>query len=371
MLTDSEFADELVRHRRALHRLAEASGEEYRTQTYLCESLRGIGLKPRRIGTGVLCEYRAGCKAKRLAFRADMDALPIPEETGREFASEDTSYSHACGHDGHMAILLTLAHKVVCVQPCVNVRFLFQPEEELGGGAEKLIAAGALDDVDYVFGTHLAPHLAEGTVATSDGALFAGTCDFKIEFTGKSAHVAQRDKGCDALRAAADCYGALTRVYEERYAETCLFGLCSLHAGTAHNVVADRAELRGTFRYFDDGRKEAFFMDLERELVRITNTLGTEHRFVSLAVYPPLVNSPKLTRYLSERLGIAEVSARWTAEDFAFYLERVHGMYYWLGVGDKYADCLHSPAFDFDESVLYKALEIDFSILRMAERGEI
>lgn len=361
---------ELIGHRRKLHQIAELSGRELQTQQYVADCLTSYGIKYSKIGTGIVADVKGKTK-QFIAFRADMDALPITESP-KPYQSQTPGVSHLCGHDAHMSMLLGFARYLSVKQPPVSVRLIFQPSEECGGGAETMIDRGCLDRVRLIFGTHITAERPTGEISTIDGGLFAGTVDYKIEFTGKSAHITTPDRACDALQAANAYLQETQKIFQDRYASTCLHGIGALHAGTAHNVIADRAEISGSFRFYDDAKKEAFFMDAERALCLIDQRFGTQHRLTVFGAYPPLINTPDLTRTVIKELHLSLAQPRYTAEDFSYYLNYADGMFVWLGAGDTTQhESLHSKTFDIDERAMISGVQHNINILGLVASGKI
>ena len=347
--------DYLTEMRRALHKLAEPSEQEARTSDFIFARLKEMGYKPRRMHTGVVCEAK-GKSAHTIALRADMDALPIVEKDCPFRAEGD--YMHACGHDGHMAMLLSAAKAAASVRPESTVRFLFQFGEEGGhGGAEKMIEAGAIEGVDEIYALHLCPELPIGTLATGDGALFAGDVAFDIVFTGKSSHCAAKEEGRDALAAAVHFYERAQSVNNDCKNNT-LFHIGRLEGGRVRSTLAAEATLNCTLRYFDKAHVDTIMMRLEQLLLEADDLAGTEHRVLVQSVYPPLVNGPRALARVRRVWKAEEAKPRFTGEDFAFYLQKIQGAMVWLGCRDEtHTSPLHSDTFGFDEKALVYGAE--------------
>ena len=348
--------DYLTEMRRALHKLAEPSEQEARTSDFIFARLKEMGYKPRRIHTGVVCEAK-GKRPHTIALRADMDALPLVEKNC-PFKAEG-GYMHACGHDGHMAMLLSAAKAAASVRPEHTVRFLFQFGEEGGhGGAEKMIEGGAIEGVDEIYALHLCPELPIGSVASGDGALFAGDVAFDIVFTGKSSHCADKAEGRDALAAAVHFYEKAQGVNADCKNNT-LFHIGKLEGGTVRSSVAASATAHCTLRYFDSAHVDTLMMRLERMALEADDFAGTEHRVLVRSVYPPLVNSPQALQAVRRVWQVEEAKPRFTGEDFAFYLQKIKGAMLWLGCRDeRHASPLHSDTFGFDEKALIPGAEL-------------
>ncbi len=354
--------DYLINVRRALHALAEGSGQEQRTSDFLYAHLRELGYRPKRVATGMFCDCK-GREKRHIALRADMDALPLTEKGDCPFAAKN-GFMHACGHDGHMAMLLAAAKAAKENAPEPNVRFLFQFGEEGGtAGAKAMIEGGALCGIDEIYALHMCPELEIGKLATRDGALFAGSVSFDLVFYGKSSHCASPECGHDALAAASAFVCGAQRTREGREKHT-LLHVGKLIAGSARNVVAASAECECTLRYFDGDDVDRVMMKLEKLCEQVDGSFGTEHRLTVRAVYPPLVNSPACVARIGAAMQVQEAAPRFTGEDFAFYLQQVPGAMVWLGCRDEnHTSPLHSDTFGFDERALLKGEEMYMALM--------
>ena len=354
-ITTDELLAYAVKIRRALHSMPELSGEEYRTSAFIRSELEGMGYKVRSVHTGLIAETDGGSDDGIVALRADFDALPITERTGLPFAAA-CGRMHACGHDGHTAMLLAAARRFAAVPPRRRVRLIFQYGEEGEGGAEKMIEGGALEGVTEIYAFHLCPELEKGRFATNAETLFAGVMEFDVDITGKSSHCASPENGADAIAAAARFISEGKRTAEKH--GDALMHTGKVSAGSARNIVADSAHLECSFRYCDKSRLAEVRSALEELLRGLDSEYGTESAVKVHALYPPLVNDGRCVRKMGVLTGAEYIGGRYTAEDFAFYTEKVPGCMCWLGIRDeKHTSPLHSDTFDFDESVLAKGIE--------------
>lgn len=362
-----EMLEYLIFARRSLHKIPELNHQEFLTQKFITQQLDSFKIKYKTINTAVIADIEGYDARTRLAFRADIDALPITEQNQVDYKSTHEGKMHACGHDGHTAMLLGLAKYLSTNKPAVNIRLLFQPAEESEGGAEMLIQKGALKGVDAIFGLHLSPEYPIGTIATDAGAIFAGVCDFHIIFEGKSGHCADYQKYTDALWAGNEFYNRIHNLHKTKYQKNSLFHIGKITGGSASNVVADYAKYDCTFRFFDEALKEDFMMRLEDILIEVQNLTGATHRLIVENYYPPLVNSTHIVQMLKRKFEIAQAQPKYTAEDFAYYLKKVNGAFAWLGIGDEqHTAPLHSPNFDFDEKALLTGLNYYINIAQNA-----
>lgn len=352
-----------VSMRRKLHACPELSGQEYVTSALIRGELESMGYTVKTAHTGLFVDVKGRGVGSKLAFRADFDALPVRERTGLPFAA-DCGNMHACGHDAHTAMLLTAARYFTVHTPAHDLRLVFQFGEEGEGGALTMIEHGALDGVDEIYAFHLSPETEKGVFATTaDEALFAGVMEFDVCFRGKNSHCASPEKGADAI-ASAMRFAATAKRATEKDGDS-LFHTGKMEGGSARNVVADSARLECTFRYTRRSGLETARRIINDTLAECDGMYGTTSNIVVKAVYPPLINHPSCVARLAEVVKLAPACGRFTAEDFAFYLEKVKGCMCWLGVRDENHDSpLHSDTFDFDESVLALGAE---AFVKLAE----
>ncbi len=339
--------------RRSLHKIPELFHQEFLTQKFIISELESLKLKYKTIKTAVIVDILGFDTKTRLAFRADMDALPVTEQNDADYKSIHIGRMHACGHDGHMAMLMGVAKYFSNEKPPVNLRLIFQPAEESEGGAEMLIENGVLKDVDAIFGLHLSPEYPIGVIATDAGAIFAGVCDFHIIFEGKSGHCADYQRYIDSIKAGNEFYNRIYKLFNEKYQSKTVFHVGKITAGTASNIVADKAQYDCTFRFFDENIQEDFMMRLEEILIDVENLTGAIHRVIVENYYPPLINSIHIIQMLKNKFDIIQAQPKYTAEDFAYYLKKTSGAFAWLGIKDEnHIAPLHNDKFDFDEKAL-------------------
>jgi amidohydrolase len=370
-----QVAARAIEIRHDLHRHPELGYQETYTSSVIQKELSrlNIDFKPGYAGgTGIVALIPGSAPAtssKCVALRADMDALPIPEATNLPYASTKPGLMHACGHDGHTAILLGAAAilKENAHRFPGTVKLLFQPAEEGGCGAEKMSNEGVLANpkVDAIFGLHGWPGLKVGMVATRPGPLLAAVDGFTITITGRGGHAAAPQDAIDPIPAAAAIVQALQTIIsrETDPSDAAVLTVAQFHAGTTFNVIPDKAELSGTIRALSKARHQSILSSLER----ITKNIAAAHRcdaaFTYYGTTPCTTNTPELaefvretaTRALGERaFAWAPKPAMW-GEDFAFYLERVPGCFFVLGVQPHDRDSypmLHNPSYDFTDAAV-------------------
>lgn len=374
----ARLAPELTALRRAFHRRPELGNREYETAARIEAFLRDCGIPTRRLletaVVGVLDGAGAGAT---VALRADMDALPIQEETGAAFASEVAGVMHACGHDVHMAALLGAARLLAARRAELNGRvvFLFQPDEEGSGGAQRLIDAGALDGVDAVFGCHVSPELPAGGVGVRYGKFYAASDTFRVALRGRSCHGAEREKGIDALAAAAETVSAVLALPSCLPHERSVVSVGTLHAGTAGNIVADRAELAGIIRTLGQESRAAMRRHFARTVETVARRHGAEADCELRESYPGVVNDFGMTRLVQDTatvlLGADRVSViaepTMTTEDFGCYLLHSSGSFYHVGAGC--ALPLHNSAFLPDDGAVVTAAALHAAVAETFLRG--
>ncbi len=347
----------LVTVRRTLHRHPEPGNKEFFTANYLEEVLRELGLSPRRLlDTAVTADIVGDLPGPMVALRADMDALPVTEASGVSYASEHPGMMHACGHDLHMAAVLGAARLLVEQKEQLHgtVRLLFQPDEELNGGAQRMIDEGVLDGVSMVFGCHVRPDLPEGAVAVCEGPFYAASNPFTITLHGRSAHGAEPQNGADAVLAGARIVTALQERLSRHLAPAVLT-VGSFHGGRQCNLVADHAVLEGILRTFGAEDRHLLTSELDRIARETAAELGVRAEPSITWGYSGITNPSegvRLFRKAAERLQVNCLQAApiMTTEDFGAFLEQVPGCFWHLGVGGNAP--LHSDRFCPSEEVL-------------------
>ena len=286
------------KHYEALHKIPERAFQEYRTSAYLEQTLKDAGYIPVRVGeTGLYADLCTDPSLPWLLFRADIDGLPVTEETGLPVVSEIEGMMHACGHDSHAAMLLTAAVQLQGSVLPQNIRFVFQPAEEVTSGAQKMIEAGAIpDNTVAAFGFHVWPQVPKGKIVAKAGPLMASSTRIQINCVGKNAHCSKRQEGADALLTAAKI---ATRFHEaEAMAEgdgTVLF-VGKLHSGAAHNIVSAEAEMVGTLRSYSEKSRERVLNKLEEIVRESAAEYGSQAKLSAFAYNPAVINNDTLAK---------------------------------------------------------------------------
>jgi amidohydrolase len=368
---------DLVRVRRLLHSRPELSLLEYETAAFIQRELAALPLEEMRtkVGkTGLLGTLKGGKPGPVTLLRADMDALPIVELNAVSYKSQLPGAMHACGHDGHMSILLAAA-KTLCrrrAEVAGTLVFCFQPGEEGAGGNRLMIEDGALEHphVDRTFALHLYSGLDVGKIGVRDGAFFASADEYELTVRGKGGHGAMPHLGIDPVVAAAHLVTMLQTIVSREIApkDPAVFTVGSFHAGTTFNVIPDEAKLQGTVRCLDSQVRRSMPERLERILKGLCSAMGAEYELHYKWSYPPTVNDKAMTDAVREvgreLLGVENVIehdvAMW-AEDMSFMQEQRPGSYFVVGSrGDEStAFPHHSARFDIDE----RALEVGYKMM--------
>lgn len=372
-----QYAPIMLEHWKWLHAHPELSGQETQTAAYVAEQLRGMGLEPREHvgGHGVVALIQGAKPGKCLALRADMDALPITEETGLSFASTTPGVMHACGHDAHTAMLLCAAHVLTQLKDELHgsVKLIFQPSEETAdnSGAKRMIADGALENprVDAIIGQHVNPNRPTGVVTILEGAMSAASDRFFITIKGRSCHASKPNDGVDAIVVGAQVITALQSIVSRTVnpTDSCVITIGKVTGGTRYNVIADTFEMEGTCRNLNLSVRDAMPERMERIIRGITAGMGAEYEFRYVKGYSPIINDPDMFRLVrgtaAQLLGEENIVVPEPAlggEDFSFFAERVPAAFYRTGCHKdgtpRYP--VHNGHFVPDETALYHGAHI-------------
>ena len=364
---------EVISWRRGLHQVPELGFDLPQTAAFITGKLDNLNISYRMMAqTGITVVIEGENPGPVIALRADMDALPIKEETGLSFASLNKNM-HACGHDAHCAMLLGAAKIINAHRSalCGAVKLIFQPAEEGAGGAQAMIAAGCLEnpDVDAIYGLHVGqimPEVGLGQVGVKAGTIMAAVTTFSVTVTGKGTHGAYPHEGVDALMVAVQIISALQQLISREVSPTepAVLTVGQITGGEASNIVAQKVVFTGDFRTVSD-KSRRFIEGRLKEICTLTAQAARATAQVEiLSCYPPTVNHPamagKVARVAGEILGehnVIEISKpSMGAEDMSFYLEKVGGAYFMLGTSNPEKGIIyphHNPKFDLDEDVLW------------------
>src|ERR671917_888944 len=362
---EENFGEKIVALRRDIHREPELGFDTEKTAGKVLAALEGLPLDIRTgvAENGVVATLKGKGAGPTVGLRADMDALPIQEETDLPFASETEGKMHACGHDGHTSMLVGAAHALSGMRDRLDgtVKFVFQPAEEGGGGGRVMVDEGVADDVSSIFALHLWPGLPLGTVATKAGSIMAAADAFEMEVRGSGGHGAMPHLAADAVVIAAQVVTTLQTVVSREIdpVEPAVLTVGEIGAGTAFNILPEKARLGGTVRTLDPDLRESMPGRIEALARGVAKGMRGDANLDYTFSYPVTVNEEDAADRV---LGVAEdvfgaesvlelSNPSMGAEDFAFFLEKVPGAFIWLGVGEDVSG-LHTPKFAFDEEVL-------------------
>jgi amidohydrolase len=357
--------DDLVALRRDLHQSPELAWSERRTAARVAAFLEGAGLDVRRglAGTGVLATARGG-GSRSVLLRVDMDALPIQEQGDVPYASRVPGVMHACGHDGHTAIGAAAARVLAGRRLPGTVHVLFQPAEEGEGGAQRVIAEGALEGVDVVMGIHLWNELPLGAIGVKAGPLMAAVDRLRIVVRGRGGHGGHPHRAADPVVAAAHVVVALQTVVAREVSplQSAVVTLGAIHGGEAFNVIPDEVTLTGTVRSFDAQLRRSMPERIHRVASGVASALRCQAEVEVRPGNPAVVNDPQaaeIARRAAARVvgegGVMEPEPTMGGEDMAVYFERVPGCFVFVGSANPARGLdqpHHSPRFDFDEEAL-------------------
>ena len=367
-LLDLPFLAELTALRRDIHAHPELAFDENRTSDIVARELERYGLEVHRgiARTGVVAVLRAGSSQRMIGLRADMDALPLCELNEFPHHSRHQGKMHACGHDGHTAMLLGAARYLTEKPDFDGIAvFIFQPAEESEGGAAVMIEDGLFErfPVEAVFGLHNWPGIPVGEMMVMPGPVMAGTCAFEIVVRGHGCHAAMPHQGVDSIVAGAQLVQALQTVVARTLhpCESAVVSVTQFHAGEAWNIIPEEVVLRGTIRTFKPEVQEAVERAIERLCSGIAAANGAQINVVFDHRYPPTVNSAAEAKFCqqvaAEVFGpekvLTDILPSMGAEDFAYMLNEKPGCYVWLGNGPGTGGCtLHNPHYDFNDELL-------------------
>lgn len=370
----------LKQYRQDLHRIPELGFEVYKTKAYILEQLNQYDCEIVEVcGTGVCAFFQSreenGTGRKRegtIALRSDMDGLPVAEETGAPYASIHQGAMHACGHDGHMAMLLAVAgevSRIIHTLPC-NVLLIFQPAEETTGGAGDICATGILQKygVKKIYGFHLWPMLEKHAVGTRANEFMAKSSDIDIVIHGKSAHCARAEEGIDALEAGCRMVGELYRMEKEELpdSEYRLLKFGKMESGTVRNAISAKTVIEGSVRCFHEDTGSYLFKRMEEIAASYEKEYGCKITFERSDGHPAVINDPELFEEAKDILSDYQFHTFekpfMLAEDFSCYQKEVPGLFLFLGTGTGIP--LHNNRFDFDEDVLATGVDVYMKLLK-------
>jgi len=352
---------ELITLRRHFHRFPEVSGNEIMTQEYIIKYFQSMNVEIIKVSTSVLIFFDFGY-LETYAFRAEEDALPIYEKTVGDYKSSNEGVMHACGHDGHMAILMCLGKMInlEMIKPQKNVLLIFQSGEETSIGAKQIINNSRYQNIkpSNVFAIHLYPHLEKGKLYSNAGPFLATCVEVDFIILGKESHASKQNEGKDAIKLATKLLTFLYDYFEKKQETIYLIG--KIHGGSARNIVSNKVKIEMTLRNFDDK-----IYNLEkRDIICKINELNKNNEAKIKVKFnykvPAVINSPKLYEKVKNIIELKKVDRQLIGDDFSYYHKYSNILYVLLGID---SDSLHTNTFDFDEEVLVNGLNYFIKIL--------
>lgn len=372
MRTLAEILPGIIEFRHALHRIPEMAGAEFETARAIRERLAGLDLEvlPPFLGTDVVAILHGRGPGRNVTLRADIDALRVHEETGAAYASRHDGRMHACGHDGHTAMVMGAAELLASRRDSFDgsVRFVWQPGEENRAMGRDLIEAGALENprADLVTALHGMPGLPVGVLALRNGAMMASCAHFKVTIRGRGGHSSRPHQAIDPVVAAAAIVVELQSVVSRRIdpQQAAVLSVCRIAGGELANVIPDEVVLEGTARALDMKVAAALETGLREVVEAVSRAHRTRCEIDYRLAYPVTLNAPEPTalarRVIRETVGderfVELAASSMEAEDFAYYLQRYPGVYVKLGTGEN-CPALHNSKFDFPDAALAAGIE--------------
>lgn len=371
-----DLKEKIIKHRIELHKIPELGLCEFKTSEYISKQLKQIGYKIKQVAkTGVIA-YKEGIEKESIAFRSDIDGLSIKEETNASYKSEIDGYMHACGHDGHMAILLGFAEYVYNMDKLKKgILFIFQPAEEGPGGAELIIKENVLKEynVKNIFGLHIYPEIEEGKIGLKSGVMTAQVGEFDIYIKAKSGHGAIPHKAKDGLIVAAHLINSYQSIVSRNInpIDGAVLSIGTIKGGERRNIIAENVILEGTIRAF----KQEVYEKIKERMDTINKGLmemfEVKIDMVFRDMYPSIINDNDLYCKIKEsslKDALIELEPMMISEDFSYYQIEVPGIFFMLGSQNEklgYTNPLHNSQFNFDTEVLMNGVEMYDSICRL------
>ncbi|MBF8984859.1 amidohydrolase [Lutibacter sp. B2] len=369
---------EVIDIRRNLHQIPELAYEEYKTSGFIVKKLEqyGIDVYKNIAKTGVVGFLKVKDAKNTIAFRADMDALNVEEKTDLDFKSIHKGNMHACGHDGHMTILLGFAKFLSENSERLkeNIAFIFQPAEEGPGGAEPMIEEGIIEkfNIKQIMGLHVFPELQQGKIGCKKGPMMAQAGEFDISINGKGAHGARPHEGNDAIIIMSNIISTYQTIISRNIdpIEGGVLTIGKVWAGERRNIIAQEASLEGTIRVFN----EDVYNKIKNRMVEIAKGMEKTYNctidIVFRDMYPAVVNDDDLVDQLVEVVGgenVEWIKPQMISEDFSYFQRKIPGLFFFLGTRNEekgYVNSLHNSKFTFDEKILLVGIQIYLDMLK-------
>lgn len=367
--------DRLKKYRCDLHQIPELQFDLFKTSDYIKQELLKMKYEIHPTAKTGWIAYKKGKKEDAIAFRSDMDGLPVTEKSDHPYPSKHVGNMHACGHDGHMSMLLGFAYAIKDIELLnESIVLIFQPAEEFPGGAKVIIDEGMLDKfrVKKIFGIHLYPGLEEGKYGIVKGPMMARNGEFNLTLSGKSAHAAQPHLSNDAIVASSFLISQLHSIVSRNIDpfEQSVLTVGTIQGGEARNIIASDVKISGTIRAFKDEVYELIKKRMHEIIEGIKIGFNVDIHYDMMDFYPVVYNDEKIVDHILNHLNkedYAFIKPMMFAEDFAFYQQKVAGMFTMLGTKNEskgYTHPLHSCYFNFDEKVLIKGVNLYLDIAK-------
>ena len=371
-----QVAPRVVEIRRDIHANPELSLKEQRTAALVADELRTLGLEVNTgwVGTGVAGILKGVHPGKTVMLRADMDALPIQEETGLPYASKNEGVMHACGHDGHTAVLLGAAHVLCALKEQIHgtIKFYFQPSEEANNGAGDSVKQGILENprVDYALGLHLWGPLEKGKVAVRKGPIMACNVEFKFRLIGKGGHGSMPHTAIDPIAMTVCAISNINHALDRSLSpfDSSVVSFCSIHGGNCYNVIPEYVDVVGTARAFDQTVIGKISSVMEKTLASVAESWGGRYEFTFDSSIPPLVNDDEITgivkHSVEKMIGSDMVydlpNPEMGSEDFSHYACAVPSSFFFVGIAEdlKNPPIHHNKGFAWNDDVLETAVSV-------------
>ncbi len=360
-INEKKLSDKLIKYRRELHENPELSMKEYETTNRIINWLKEENIKilDLPLSVGVVAEIEGDYEGPIIALRADIDALPIIEETGLDFSSKNYGIMHACGHDFHTSAILGAAILINKYKEQLHgkIRIIFQPAEENAKGADIIIKSGALKDVKSIFGMHNKPDLPVGTIGIKAGSLMASVDRFEIDVIGIGGHAGIPEKSIDPIIAASEIVSGLQTVISRNLSpfSNTVISITRFQSGNTWNVIPEKAHLEGTVRTFQEDVRNNIPDLIKKNIEGIASAFGAKIDFRWYPYLPGVYNDEKLTKAVTEaatELGYTVLEGKQSTggEDFALYQTKIPGFFIWMGVGGSKE--WHHPSYNLNEAAL-------------------
>lgn len=354
----------LINLRRDIHKHPELGFEEIRTMEKISSILNSLNIKHKTkiAKTGIIADIEGEDKNFTVAFRADMDALPMDDLKKCEYSSKEKGKCHACGHDVHIVILTGIAKYFSEVKPPCNIRLIYQPAEETTGGAKPMIEENVLDNVNVIYGLHVCPEIKVGQISVKYGVMYASSNMFDIKIYGKSSHGAKSYEGIDSIIVSSNIVSQMHNFVSAFTDGSMRVHVGTIKGGSARNIVADFLQMEGIIRMLcEDNIREKRLSMIEKIILNTAKSFNAKAEFVNMPSYPALINNSEAVNIVKESgflvLGkenvFVEENANMTTEDFSYYLQKIPGAFFSLGVSNENLNIpIHNGLFDIDERAI-------------------